>query len=57
MAHIDAAMRNVIERTRTPESSIRVRGYGEPGRVLKIWFPLDDAQFIKSVAWEGEPDV
>lgn len=50
-------MTNVIDRTGTPQGSTRVRGYGEPGRVLKVWVPLDDPMFVKSVAWEGEPDA
>ncbi len=52
--HIDAALASEIDRVRTPRHSWRIRGYGQSGRVLKVWIPFDDANFIKSVAWEGE---
>ncbi len=53
-ADIERAMANVISRVGTSEDSVKVRGYGQPGRVLKVWLPNDDPTFVKSVAWEGE---
>ncbi|WP_156721341.1 DUF4258 domain-containing protein [Streptomyces apocyni] len=58
---VEHALGNFIERKCTPEPSIRYRGPGLNGGILKVWVvpdqgPMSD-KIIKSVAWEGVSDV
>lgn len=54
---IEHALQHHIERLATPEPSIRYRGPGLNGDILKVWVVPDASptadKTIKSVAWEG----
>ncbi|WP_142142486.1 DUF4258 domain-containing protein [Streptomyces sp. SLBN-31] len=56
-ADIENALQHYIERLATPEPSIRYRGPGLNGDILKVWVVPDGSpgadKTIKSVAWEG----
>jgi hypothetical protein len=56
-ADVEHALKNYVERVSTPKNSVRYKGPGLDGRVLKVWVlpdrdPQDD-KIVKSVAWEG----
>lgn len=55
---VEKALLTHFERISTPENSIRYRGYGTNGDVLKVWVvPDQDAsadKVIKSAAWDGK---
>jgi hypothetical protein len=57
---VECALRNYVERMTTPKNSIRYRGPGLSGALLKVWVvpdigPTSD-KIIKSVAWDGVDD-
>lgn len=57
---IESALGNHVERITTPKNSIRYRGPGLSGAILKVWVVPDTApnsdKIIKSVAWDGVDD-
>ncbi|MFH9558669.1 DUF4258 domain-containing protein [Streptomyces globisporus] len=57
---IENALSNYSERITTPKNSIRYRGPGLSGAILKVWVVPDAApssdKIIKSVAWDGVDD-
>ncbi|MET7287578.1 hypothetical protein [Streptomyces sp. NPDC005573] len=57
---VEHALHNYVERITTPKDSIRYRGPGLSGAILKVWVvpdlgPAAD-KIIKSVAWDGVDD-
>jgi hypothetical protein len=56
-ADVEHALKNYIERVSTPKNSVRYKGPGLDGRVLKVWVLPDGSpqadKIVKSVAWEG----
>jgi len=56
-ADVERALKYYVERVSTPKNSVRYRGPGLDGRVLKVWVLPDGSpqadKIVKSVAWEG----
>lgn len=57
-ADVEHALKNYVQRTKTPKNSIMYQGPGTDGRTLKVWvFPdrrPDADKTVKSVAWKDE---